>query len=164
MLLRPLHNDGGFTFIELLIAIVLVASALAGFAQLVNAAVRRAALVRDESLAQALAQSRLDLLRAAAWTYDVAGARNSAPELGESPPTALTEDQPGYFDELDLFGEVVAPTAGTVAYRRRWSIAAFGADPDTLLLRVCVWSVARSTAAWRDIPEACVSSLRTRQP
>jgi hypothetical protein len=159
------HEDDGFSLIEALLAALLMASAVAGLAQLLGVGVRQSDLVRDESMAQSLAQSRLDALRALPWRYDAAGLRVSSPDLAMSPADALIANRPGYVDRLDRFGRVVAdPADGTSTYVRRWFIAPFDADPDTLTLRACVWTIARKAGVANDIPDACVAGVRTRQP
>jgi prepilin-type N-terminal cleavage/methylation domain-containing protein len=153
----------GFSLVEVLIASMLLATAVAGLVQLMIVGMRQGDFVRDETLAQALAQSRLDMLRAAVWSYDALGARISAAALAESPPGALVADQPGYVDLIDGFGRVAGDISAAV-YTRRWSVAATGGDVDSLVLRVCVWSLARRAGVANDMPTACVTSLRTRKP
>lgn len=152
----------GFTLVEALVAALIASTGLAGLAQLAAVATRQATAARRTATALALAQSQLEYLRAEAWTYDAAGAPVSSSVLSVSPASALTTDAPGFFDELDRFGAVVADGA-SAHYRRRWAVSAFEpGDPDTLLLRVCVF--ARGHDAGNARAEACVWGIRTRKP
>jgi prepilin-type N-terminal cleavage/methylation domain-containing protein len=163
---RITHHPPGFTLVEVLVASTLVVSALAGFAHLIALAVARSHAVRDAGAAQALAQGKLEELRGVPWTYDAAGAPVSDPALAESPANTLAVDVGGWSDALDAAGEAVAATDGHHAvYRRRWSIGRFNAiDADTLVLRVCVHALVSASAPGRGLPDACVSTVRTRKP
>ncbi len=133
----------GFSVIEVLIAATLVASTLVGLAHLVAVGAQRALASRYSAGALAAAQSKLEELRAAAWTYAADGTRQSASVLAPSPPGSLDEDTSGYVDYLDGFGQSVPPVGGETApdYVRRWSITPLSAgDLDTLVLRTCVFT------------------------
>ena len=153
-------SAAGFSLIEVLIATVLVCSAIAGLAHLGAIGVTQAADVQRGALALALAQSKLEELRASPWAFDATGARVSAPALLVSPADSLTEDASGFVDSFDRFGEPASPAAPAI-YRRRWAISPFDpVDPDTLLLQICV-----VPGGSPDLPaDACVATIRTRHP
>lgn len=156
----------GFSVIEVLIAATLVASTLVGLAHLVAVGAQRALASRHSAGALAAAQSKLEELRAASWTYAADGTRQSASVLAPSPPGSLDEDTSGYVDYLDGFGQSVPPAGGETApdYVRRWSITPLAAgDLDTLVLRTCVFT-ARGVRLASPMAEACVVSVRTRTP
>jgi type II secretory pathway pseudopilin PulG len=151
----------GFSLVEALIASLLIASAIAGLAQLVAIAARQSLATRQAASALTLAQSKLEQLRRAAWTYDAAGVRLSSAMLLPSPPQSLSEDTGGYVDFADVFGRVIAPSAEVAHFARRWAIAPLEAsDGDTLLLQVCVYG----GPPFDTTPTACVAAIRTRQP
>ncbi|HUE90320.1 MAG TPA: hypothetical protein VMO26_29910 [Vicinamibacterales bacterium] len=150
----------GFALIEALIASLLIAIAVVGFAHLVAVASAQAVMTRQSATALMLAQAKLEELRGLAWRFDADGSRVSRAELATSPPSTLVEDLDGYVERLDRFGSS-APPDDEPHYRRRWAIAPLSAlDPDTLVLQVCVYSTGRAGGA----PEACVWALRTRKP
>ncbi|MGQ0735027.1 MAG: type IV pilus modification PilV family protein [Acidobacteriota bacterium] len=160
---RRLHAAGGFTVTELLVASLLVAAVLGGLGHLMAVAINQATTVRSGAAALSLAQSRLEELRAAPWTYDAGGGRVSAPQLEWSPDEALSRDEACCFDLVDRHGQVV--TAGDerpAVFRRRWAVSRVDAgDDETLWLRVCV---GRATDAISKTPWACVSTIKTRKP
>jgi type II secretory pathway pseudopilin PulG len=154
------HDSRGFTLIEALIAALLVAIAIGGFAQLLMVGSTQVFRTRQSATALTLAQAKLEEFRGFTWRFDPDGQRVSAAELAPSPPSTLQHDQPGYVEPLDRFG---APAAGEgrTHYRRRWAVAPIdAADPDTLSLQVCVFSDAGAGEA----ADTCVWALRTRKP
>jgi hypothetical protein len=156
----------GFSVIEVLIAATLVASTLVGLAHLVAVGAERALASRHSAGALAAAQSKLEELRAATWTYASDGTRQSASVLEPSPPDSLDQDTTGFVDYLDGFGHNVPPAAaeGAPEYVRRWSVTSLAAgDLDTLVLRACVFT-ARGLRLASPTAEACVVSVRTRTP
>lgn len=153
----------GFSLIEALVAALLAAAAIATLAHLVAAAVLQSADSRRAVTAIALAQSKLDELRGLAWAYADDGSRVSSGSLATSPADALETDSAGHVDRLEAFGEILEPPAAAAEFTRRWAVSpADPADPDTLLLRVCVYASARPDAL-RTPPAACVAALRTRK-
>jgi prepilin-type N-terminal cleavage/methylation domain-containing protein len=162
----PRFRESGFTLIEVLIASALVVSVIGGLAQLVAKGAGQSHAARSAGAALALAQGKLEELRAATWSYDASGAPVSDPALAESPADAVSADRDGWWDAADEFGQPVSTTdVGRTVYRRRWSIVRFdAADPHTLVLTVCVRSVVSSAAAGTGSPDACVSSVLARKP
>ena len=96
------------------------------------------------------AQSKLEQLRALAWTYAPDGTPLSDAGLSPSPAGSLVENLTGYTEPLDEAGLVT-----------RWGIQPLApSDTDTVILQVCAFRVGRSGRQ----PEACVSAVRTRKP
>ncbi len=146
--------------LEALIAALLVAIAVVGLSHLVTVGAAQAFRTRESSTSLTLAQAKLEELRGRAWRFDITGGRASSPQLATSPPLTLLQDHEAYLERLDRFG---APSwrDDVPHYRRRWAVAPHdSADPDTVVLQVCVFSAGRATAA----AEACVWTIRTRKP
>jgi type II secretory pathway pseudopilin PulG len=150
----------GFSLVEALIASFLIASAVAGLAQLVALAARQSLASRQATSALAIAQAKLEQLRRAAWTYDAAGGRVSSVVLSASPLQSLREDVDGYVDFVDASGDAVAPLDEVPHFARRWAIAPLESDDDTLLLQVCVYG----GPPFDSTPTECVAAITTRQP
>ena len=151
----------GFTLLEALIASALLAGALVTLASLVSAGLAQSASMRRTIAAVVLAQSKLEELRALPWRFAADGSRISSAALAPSPPASLSTDAMGWVEPLDRFGANPSP-GRPQTYRRRWSIAPWQTDPDTLVLQVCVF--ASSEAAVAGVAEACVAAIRTRKP
>ena len=161
----PESRETGFTLIEVLVASGLVVAVIGGLAQLAAKGVGQSHAARHAGAALALAQGKLEELRAATWSYDAGGAPVSDPALAESPADAVSADRDGWWDAADAFGQAVPTTdSGRMVYRRRWSIGRVDpADPHTLVLKVCVRAVV-SAAPAGGVPDACVSSVMSRKP
>jgi prepilin-type N-terminal cleavage/methylation domain-containing protein len=159
----PLHDERGFTLIEALVATALLALVIAGLAHLGLLAVAQSVAVEHQEVALRLAQGKLEELWAGRWTVDASGTPVSDPALALSPDDALTTAAAGYVDRFDRFGAPVAAGSPGI-YERRWAISLVSpADPETLLMRACV--VARAPALRsRAAADACVTTIRTRQP
>ena len=158
--MSAVSNASGFTLLEVLVATALVCTAVAGLAHLGVLAAAQSAAVQRDGLALALAQDKLEELRALAWSFDAAGARQSDPALGVSPPDALTTDAEGFVDFLDRFG--AATTSAAAVYHRRWAVAPLSpVDPDTLSLGSCV--LTRAAALHGAQTGVCAMSVRTRR-
>jgi len=154
------HPSRGFALIEALIAALLVATAVAGLTHLVTVGLAQSSRTRQSTTALTLAQAKLEELRSLTWHFDAGGARVSSAELAASPPRTLTQNLDGWVERLDRFGAPGAPEAAT-HYWRRWAIALVaGADIDTLVLQVCVFTTARPG----DAADACTWTVRTRKP
>jgi prepilin-type N-terminal cleavage/methylation domain-containing protein len=143
MTLNRYRSSAGFTLVEALVAIALIATAAAALAQLVALGTRQSANNRDALMALVAAQSKLEALRSMTWSYTVASTN-----LTPSPVGSLFNDTPGHVD-------YPAPFA------RRWAVTRRDpADTDVVVIDVCVFAPGRRGAA----PEACVSTIRTRRP
>jgi type II secretory pathway pseudopilin PulG len=158
------REDEGFTLLEVVGALLLLAVAAAGVAGLVAISQRAALAARLQTSATVLAIEKLEQLRALRWasaggatqsdlttnlSVDPPGAGGGG--LAPSPPGALQADTAGYVDYVDPSGRWLAggttPPPGA-AYVRRWSIEPLADDPaDTRVLRVRVLTIARSRSA-----------------
>ncbi len=122
-------DDRGFSLLETLIAVSLVAIALLTFVQLVAVSIHVNARARRGSIAAVLAQDKIEEL----WSL--------GSTLAPQPGTSLDSNTPGLCDFLDDHGRSLgsgsAPPAGAV-YVRRWSITPVSVDATALLLQVAV--------------------------
>ena len=104
----------GYSLLEVLIAVTIVAVGVAALAQLVGFAVHANLRARDTTVAAVLAQQKIEELLP-----------TTGGDLQASPAGALVNTVAGYADFADrtgrLLGGGVAPPAGS-AYLRRWSI------------------------------------------
>ncbi len=159
-----IEDRRGFSLIEVMVAVSLLALGVSAVAQLALASARAQRAASDATLAQTLARARLEELRGLAWTSDagvvpisdwstdvsVTPPRPSGGTgLGVSPGDALFTNADGYCDFLDARGTWLAggtrPPAGT-AWVRRWAIDLPGALADTVRLQVLVVPVDRAAA------------------
>ena len=155
----------GFTLVEVLVALVVCASAAGAVASLATTAMRAAALARQQSAMALLAVQKLEQLRGLQWTFDpwVAGlalsdtttdlsvepATSGGAGLQVSAPDTLDRNVPGYVDHLGARGQwvgtgVARPPDGV--FTRRWNVQAAPGDPETLVLRVVVVLAAADAA------------------
>jgi type II secretory pathway pseudopilin PulG len=155
----PPHSARGFALIEALIAALLIAIAVAGLSHLVTVGLAQSLRTQQSTAAFVLAQAKLEELRGLTWRFNIDGTRASSAALAATPPDTLTQNIAGWVERLDRFGAPGAPDALT-HYWRRWAITLIdAADPDTLLLQVCVVTNAAGAAA-----DSCIWTARTRQP
>jgi prepilin-type N-terminal cleavage/methylation domain-containing protein len=123
-------DERGFSLLEALVAVSVIAVALMTLTQLVAISIHAGARARRSSIASVLAQEKLEAL----WS--------NGESLAPQAATSLDVNTPGLCDFLDEHGRSLgtgsAPPAGTV-YVRRWSITPVSADPAaSLLLQVAV--------------------------
>jgi len=175
----------GFTLIEVVIALALLAAATLSVAQLIVATTRAVQTGRIRTAAVTLAASRLEELHSLTWALDAAGnsvtdsSTNLASEqpgtggtgLAPSPPGALDENTSGFVDFLDGGGRWLSagPAAPPGAiFVRRWAIEpAVDASPDTLAIQVVVRPIVEDAISGGRRPatarvEARLLTLRTR--
>lgn len=147
----------GFTLIEVLIALALLAGAGLALATVVLGASREAAAARRQTIATTMAVERMEQLRALTWGWDAASppARVSdvttnlataAPSAGghglaTSPSDALDANEDGYVDFADARGKWVG--AGTLVppeavFARRWRVSFVPSVADALVFEVKV--------------------------
>ena len=136
------RRRSGFTLLEVMVSLLLLAGAFLVVAQLLVAAGRASDQSRTLSVAAALAAQKVEQLRALSWGYDIDG--TPLDELGLSPPGSLTADVPGFVDYLDDSGTLVGaspPPPARAAFARRWSVESdVAVAPQTALtLRVAVF-------------------------
>jgi type II secretory pathway pseudopilin PulG len=155
---RSLSSDAGFSIIESMIAIGLLATALVTLAQMFGLSTRGNVGARNTTYAAVLAEQKVEELRALTWGFDSAGlplsdtTSNTAvsPELTTggmglepSPLSALQENTDGYVDYVDNYGNKVGTGGqeppGAAVYTRRWSITPLPTNPNnTLIIQVLV--------------------------
>jgi len=170
----------GFSLVEVLVAVGVLAAAVLSLAQLFAAATMATASARDTGEAAVLAWQKVEQLRSLAFGTDAAGLPitdtttdvAAAPErpaggsgLGASPAGVLARDTPGHVDFLDAWAQSLGgggaggaqPPPGT-RYRRRWAVEPAGGPlPGMLVIRVRVLGMGR------DVEYASLVALRARK-
>ena len=153
-------SNAGFSLVETMVAVTLMAGAIATLAQLFALSTRTNVASHYTTFATVLAEQKLEELRGLSWGFDTQGLPVSdtstdttvSPETGiggtglkPSPTTALSEDTAGYVDYVDSYGVKVQPGAGgnqtssSAVYTRRWSITPLPTNPNnTLVIQVLV--------------------------
>src|ERR1041384_7917079 len=152
-------SNAGFSLIETLVATTLMATAIAGLAQLFALSTRTNVSAHYTTFAAVLAQQKMEELRSLSWGFDTQGlpvsdtSTNTAVNpmtitgtgLAPSPASALQEDTNGYVDYVDGYGNKVQQGAGgnqtsnSAVYTRRWSITPLPTNPNnTLVIQVLV--------------------------
>jgi prepilin-type N-terminal cleavage/methylation domain-containing protein len=173
--------ETGFTLVEVLVAMTLIATAAIGVAGLLGAAVQSRDAARVQTSATLLASQKMEQIHSLIWRFDPAGTgvpesdttsdvsydppRTGGVGLQPSPGGTLDTDTPGYVDYLDGAGRWVG-RGGTVpssaVYVRRWSILSLASDPaDSRMIQVVVRPVSR--AAGFGVAEVLLTSVRTRK-
>ena len=178
----------GFTLIETLVAVALLAGLAAGLAHVVVVARRAVAMGAADSVATVAATQKLEELRSLEWSFDSRtgervtdtttdlaqpGSSGGGVGLRPSPAAAIESGLPGYVDYLDASGAWIGtgaePLPGT-AYIRRWAVATHESNQDLLVLQVAVIDRRVSSA---DPPRAIrphdpgvlwIATLRARAP
>jgi prepilin-type N-terminal cleavage/methylation domain-containing protein len=163
----------GFTLLEVMAALGLLAGSVLAVAQLVVVASRESHLSRVKTTATSLAGRQLEHLQSLAWGYAADGA--AVGELALSPPGALEADTVGFVDYLDDGGVVVVGSGlsppHSAVFTRRWSLEPDDGrvPPRTIVLRVVVLrrevSRARTssgTTTW--VETIRLVGVRTRRP
>jgi prepilin-type N-terminal cleavage/methylation domain-containing protein len=158
--MRISRSDRGFTLVEVLVATVLLSTAVVAMAALFGLAGLSIRNARRQSVATLMAAGKLAELRV---MDEVAAV---------SPEDALVRDVDGFVDYLDAGGRWVAggsqPPPEAV-YVRRWSVQPLSEDPvDTHVVQVLVTSVtqarqASAAGSVRRPGDALIVSLRTRR-
>jgi len=180
-------SAAGFSLVEVLIATLLLATALVTLAQLFALSTQSNIGARNTTFSALLAQQKLEELRALTWGFDTQGlpvsdtTTNTAasPEtptggtgLAPSPSGTLGANTSGYVDYIGQFGDKLGgganPPDGTV-FVRRWSVEPLPSNPNnTLVLQVLVFrNKERGNAdngAGRVLPdEARLVTVKTRK-
>jgi prepilin-type N-terminal cleavage/methylation domain-containing protein len=158
---RP--RDAGFTLIEVMISMMLIALVALGVGELFGVSVRATHDAKMLTSTTAMASQKMEELRGLTWGYDTSGqmlpVTDTSTDLSTEPPSSggeglnpsptdsLDTNESGYCDFLDANGTWVgngttAP-AGAI-YIRRWNIQPLPTNPNTtLVLQVLVTSVVR---------------------
>ena len=160
---RSIDRDAGFTVIEVLVSLLLIAVTAAGTAQLFAVSMRATHAARNQTSTTVLASQKLEQLRSLTWGFDDAGTglpvSDTTTDLSQDPPInggsgmnpspagTLGSNVAGYVDYLDGRGRWVGtgpnPPA-TAVFIRRWSIEPLPTNPNnTLVLQVLVTTVKR---------------------
>jgi prepilin-type N-terminal cleavage/methylation domain-containing protein len=131
----------GFTLLEVMIALLLLAGAFLAVAQLLAVAGRASDRARGTALGAVLAAQKMEQLRALSWAFDIDGTPLDG--LSLSPAGALTADAAGFVDYFDDSGAPLGggpPPSARAVFARRWSVehASGMAPPTALILRVAV--------------------------
>ena len=152
------NSAAGFSLIEVLVATLLLATALVTLAQLFALSTQSNIGARNTTFSALLAQQKLEELRSLTWGFDTQGlplsdtTTNTAasPEtptggtgLAPSPSGTLGANTSGYVDYVGQFGDKLGgganPPEGTV-FVRRWSVEPLPSNPNnTLVLQVLVF-------------------------
>jgi type II secretory pathway pseudopilin PulG len=153
----------GFTLFETLIATGILVTALAGLAQLFILSSQLTAQANIAGAALSAAQEKLEDLGGAAFDYDAAGNSVTAHSLEISPASSLDVDVDAYVDWIDAVGEA-SPSVGEAVFKRRWRVTSISSGaPDAVTIEVCVFRLPAPDAPARSA-DACLSTVRTRQP
>ena len=182
--------SAGFTLIETLIAVALLAGLAAGLAHLVVVVRRAVSLGGADAVALQAATQKLEELRSLDWTFDPRTGRRltdttadlaqpvpsgRGPGLRASPAGAATLEAslPGYADHLDASGAWIAAAGGDpspgAAYVRRWAVGPHAASADLLVLQVAVLDLRGRSAEERrsirphDPGVTWIATLRARR-
>ena len=151
------NNASGFSLVETLVAVSLMATAIVTLAQLFALSTRTNISSHNTTYAAVLAEQKLEELRALSWGFDTQGLPMSdsttdtsvTPEsstggtgLSPSPTTALSENTAGYVDYVGAFGNKLGGGGSlpeNALYTRRWSITPLPTNPNnTLVIQVLV--------------------------
>ena len=146
--MRVVRGAGGFSLLEVLVALGILTVGVGALAQLATISMRANANAAATTAAAMLARDKIEQLRALTWAFDAYGnaltdqstdtaaaaPRSGGVGLTPSPPDALSHNAPGYCDFIDgrgrSLGGGTAPPAGAV-YVRRWSIEPLPTFPDS---------------------------------
>jgi type II secretory pathway pseudopilin PulG len=159
-------NSGGFSLMEVVVAIGLLSAVSLGVAQLFAVSTRANLTARGSTSTTALAEQKMEQLRSMTWGFDDSGqglpvsdtssnfavnppAQNGG-GLNPSPADSLERNVAGYVDFLDASGNWVGTGSDmprSAVYIRRWSIQPVPTNPNnTLVLQVLVTPVSNEQA------------------
>jgi prepilin-type N-terminal cleavage/methylation domain-containing protein len=183
-------TEAGFTLVEVLIAMLIVAFLALGVAGLFGIGIRSVHAARNQTSTSVLAAQKMEQLRALTWGFDDSGQSlpvsdtttnlsvvpptSNGAGLNPSPPDTLNVNTPGYVDYLGSRGQWVGTGANpppAAVYIRRWSIEPLPTNPNgTIVLQVLVTTVRREsgfaqapTVRRRFADDALIASVKTRK-
>jgi type II secretory pathway pseudopilin PulG len=158
-----LASPRGFTLFETLVATGILVTALAGIAQLVILGTQLTRQANASGAALVAAQDKLEELAGKSFNYAADGSAVTDPSLELSPEFSLDEDAPPFVDWVDSQGAAHAVPDGTL-FARRWRVSAIGEGaPDSIAVEVCVFRMPAAGASAQSA-DACLSTVRARQP
>jgi len=161
--MSSIASPRGFTLFETLVATGILVTALAGVAQLFILSTHLTRQANVAGAALVAAQDKLETLVGAAFDYDSSGAAVTDPALEPSPQSSLDEDVDPFSDWVDSSGKP-SQSADDAMFLRRWRVSSIGADlPESVAVEVCVFRMPADAAKAR-AADACLSTIRTRQP
>ncbi len=163
---RSSCNNGGFTLVEVVIAIGLLTMVSLGVAQLFAASTRANLSARTGTSTTTMAEQKMEQIRSLTWGFDTAGQGLPVSDtttnlavypftangtgLNPSPADSLEQNVSGCFDYVNSAGVWVGTGAtppGTAAYLRRWAINPLPTNPNnTLVIQVLVTPLANEQA------------------
>jgi prepilin-type N-terminal cleavage/methylation domain-containing protein len=185
-------SSKGFSLVEVMVSMGLLTVVALGVAQLFAVSTRANHVAKGQTSTTALAEQKLEQLRALTWGYDTEGqglpVGDTTSNLAEDPPTttgaglnpspadSLQNNQATYVDYLDGNGQYVGTGTeipGEAVYVRRWSIQPLPTNPNnTLILQVFVTPVPNErirrqsgqSGGQRRLPgDALLVSVKTRK-
>lgn len=156
-------GEAGFSLIETMISVGLLATVALSVAQLMAVATQANMNAKGQTSATLLAEQKMEQLRSLTWGYDADGMglpqsdtttnlsqdppTSNGPGLNPSPSGALLSNVGMYHDFLDAYGTRLgtggAAPAGSI-YIRRWSVDPLPTNPNnTLVIQVQVTPLVR---------------------
>jgi type II secretory pathway pseudopilin PulG len=175
---RLRSNSAGFSLIEVVVSMGLLAAVALGIAQLFAASTRVNLIARGQTSTTMLAEQKMEQIRSLTWGFDTSGeglpvsdttsnitvypTTQGGTGLDPSPTDSLEQNTVGFVDFVDAGGAWVgtgstAPAAAV--YVRRWSIQPLPTNPNnTLVIQVLVTPLSNESA------RIVSASPRTRMP
>lgn len=159
-------SNGGFTLIEVMVAMAILTVVSLGVAQLFAVSTRANLMARGQTSTTILAEQKIEQIRAMTWGFDPGGkglpesdttsnlavypATQGGTGLDPSPADSLETNTAGFVDFVDRGGAWVGTggtAPGTAAYVRRWSIQPLPSNPNnTLVIQVLVTPMSNEAA------------------
>ena len=183
-------SSSGFSLVEVVFALGILMAVALGVAQLFAMSTRANLIGKGQTSTTALAEQKMEQLRALTWGFDTLGLPLSdttsdltvvpeqpqgGPGLTPSPEGSLQNNVDGYVDFIDGRGQSLGGGSSAppnTVYVRRWSVEPLPTNPNnTLILQVMVtrWRArgvadTEQAASGRRLPdEARVISVKTRK-
>ena len=184
---RNAANESGFSLLEVMVAVTLLATSLVALAQLFAISTRSNIASRNTTYAAVLAQQKMEELKSLTWGFDqnnlpisdIATDTTITPEppaggtgLSPSPSSSLQENTSGWVDYIDQFGKKLGTGTNPpddALYQRRWSVSPLPTNPNNtvviqvLVSRIVNRGVANLGAVKRLPEEARMITVKTRK-